>query len=127
IEALAAGDGGPKTIADLFSDPAVGRLPPSLVLDAITVLIGSGRAHPAQSPVAVEAARPACLRLNAHLCHRARTDGQVRHLASPVTGAGVRVSRVEQLLLNGRAVSDRHPESWAAEVDAVFAAQGLSV
>ena len=127
VNALAAGDGEPKTIADLFSDPAVARLPPSLVLDAITVLVGSGRAHPAQSALAVEVARPYCLRLNAHLAKRARTSGDVRFLASPVIGAGVRVPRMDQLMLDARAVSDQHPESWAAEVEAVFDQQGLSV
>jgi SAM-dependent methyltransferase len=127
VGALAAGDGGPKAIGELFADPAVARLPPGLVVDAITVLVGSGRAHPAQSPVAVEAARPACRRLNAHLADRARTSGEVRHLASPVIGAGVRVPRLEQLLLAARAQGLAGPDQWAAEVEAVFAHQGLGV
>jgi SAM-dependent methyltransferase len=127
IAALAAGDGEPRTIAELFSDTVVARLPPPLVLDAITVLIGSGRAHPAQSPVAVEAARPTCRRLNAHLCRRARTSGEVRHLASPVIGAGVRAPRLDQLFLAARAELGGGPAAWAAQVDAVFAEQGLSV
>ena len=63
-----------------WASPAVARLPPPLVLDAITVLVGSGRAHPAQSSLAVEAARPACGRLNAHLCQRARTSGESSRL-----------------------------------------------
>jgi SAM-dependent methyltransferase len=127
IGALAAGDGGPKTIAELFGDAAVARLPPGLVLDAITVLVGSGRAHPAQSDDAIAAARPACRRLNAHLCERARTRGEARHLASPVIGAGARVSRLEQLFLAARAGSDGGPGAWAIEVDTVFAREGLAV
>jgi SAM-dependent methyltransferase len=127
IAALAAGDGGPKTIADLFGDPGVAGLPPGLVLDALTVLVGSGRAHPAQGELAIAAARPACRRLNAHLAERARTSGEVRHLASPVIGAGVRVPRLEQLFLAARAAPGSGPADWAAEVDAVFAAQGLAV
>ncbi|MDR3511073.1 MAG: class I SAM-dependent methyltransferase [Caulobacteraceae bacterium] len=127
IAALAAGDGGPKTIAELFGDPEVARLPPGLVLDAIAVLIGSGRAHPAQSEVAVQAARAPCLRLNAHLARRARTSGEVRYLASPVIGAGVKVPRLEQLFLAARADGADGPDAWAAEVDAVFATQGLAV
>ncbi len=127
VQALAAGDGGPRSIAELFTDAAVARLPPGLVLDAITVLVGSGRAHPAQSDDASAAARPACRRLNAHLAERARTSGEVRFLASPVIGAGVRVPRLEQLLLAARAGSGGGPEAWAGEVDAVFAEQGLAV
>jgi len=34
---------------------------------------------------------------------------------------------MDQLMLDARAVSDQHPESWAAEVEAVFEQQGLSV
>jgi SAM-dependent methyltransferase len=127
IQALAAGDGGPRTIADLFGDPGVGRLPPGLVLDAITVLVGSGRAHPAQADETIAAARPACRRLNTHLTQRARTSADVRFLASPVIGAGVRVPRLEQLFLAARAEAGADPALWAAEVDAVFAQQGLGV
>ena len=127
IQALAAEGGAPRTIAELFGDPAVARLPPMLVLDAITVLIGSGRAHPAQSDADIAAARPACRRLNAHLAERARTSAEVRFLASPVIGAGVRVPRLEQLFLAARAQAGADPALWAAEVDAVFAQQGLGV
>jgi SAM-dependent methyltransferase len=127
ITALAAGDGGPKTIAELFLDPAVARLPPGLVLDAVTVLVGSGRAHPAQDEAAAQAARGPCRRLNAALCARARVSGEVRWLASPVIGAGVKVPRLEQLLLAARADEGGGPEAWAAQVDALFASQGLAV
>jgi SAM-dependent methyltransferase len=127
VAALAAEGGGPKPIAALFAEPGVARLPPGLVVDAITVLVGSGRAHPAQSEVAVEAARPACRRLNAALIARAETRGEVRWLASPVIGAGVRVSRMEQLFLAARAGGSAEPAAWAGEVDAIFRREGLAV
>lgn len=127
IAALAADGAGPKPIAALFADPDVARLPPALVVDAITVLVGSGRAHPAQSALAIQAARPACLRLNAALARRARSSGEVRTLASPVIGGGVKVPRLEQLFLAARAEGAAGPAAWAAEVDALFAAQGLAV
>lgn len=127
VAALDADGGAPKPVGALFADPAVARLPPSLVLDAVAVLVGSGRAHPAQSELAVEAARPACRRLNAALVERARASGEIRHLASPVIGAGVRVPRLEQLFLAARAGGAAEPAAWAGEVDAVFKAQGLAV
>jgi hypothetical protein len=127
IQALAAGDGGHKTIAELFGDPGVARLPPGLVLDALTILVGSGRAHPAQSDETIAAARPACRRLNAHLLERARTSAEVRFLASPVIGAGVRVPRLEQLFLAARAATGADPAQWTAQVDAIFTQQGLAV
>jgi SAM-dependent methyltransferase len=127
VNALAADGASPKTIAGLYSNPGVARLPPGLVLDAITVLVGSGRVHPAQSEPEIAVAKDRCRRLNAHLAARARTSGEVRFLASPVTGAGLRVPRLEQLFLAARAGGAKGPEAWAAEVDAVFAAQDLAV
>jgi SAM-dependent methyltransferase len=127
VKALGADGGAAKTIGGLFTDPGVARLPPALVLDAITVLVGSGRAHPAQTEADIASAREPCRRLNAHLCERARTGGDVRFLASPVIGAGLRVPRLEQLFLAGRAAGGAGPDAWAAEVDRVFADQGLAV
>ena len=124
---IAALAGGPRAIGDILTDPDVARLPVGLVLDAITVLVGSGRAHPAQTRSAIEAARGPCARLNRHFAARARISGDVRFLASPVIGAGMRVPRLEQLFLSARWGGADGPEAWAVEVEAVFAEQGLAV
>ena len=103
IEALAAGDGGPKLISDLAELPAIAALPPGALIEGLAVLIGSGRAHPAQADADCGAAKPACDRLNSFLIERSRISGDVECLASPVTGGGVTVGRFEQMFLGARA------------------------
>jgi SAM-dependent methyltransferase len=123
IEALAAGDGAPKRIGDLAEQPALAALPPGALIESITVLVGAGRAHPAQSPEDVEIAAPRCERLNAHLIERARVSGDETWLASPVTGGGVDVTRFQQMFLAARARGLKTPEAWAKDAWSVLARQ----
>ncbi len=46
VEALAEKDGAPKRIGDLAEQPSLGALPPGALVEALTVLIGAGRASP---------------------------------------------------------------------------------
>ena len=61
------------------------------------VLTGTGHLCPAQSSSGPT--RSNTKALNRHLCSGARGTGNVAYLASPVTGSGIPVSRVEQLFL----------------------------
>ena len=101
IEALDDGDSSPKRIGDLATRPKLAALPPGALIEALAVLVGSGRAHPAQSEAEIEAAAPRCKRLNAALVERARVGGDVTCLASPVLGAG-RVRRPLRADVPGR-------------------------
>ena len=124
IEALAAGGGGPKRIGDLARKRSISALPAGGLVEAITVLIGAGRAHPAQTPEEAEIAQPRCDRLNAHLIDRARMGGDVTWLASPVTGGGVEVSRFQQMFLAARAKGLEKPAEWANDAWNVLSTQG---
>jgi hypothetical protein len=115
IEALAAGGGAPKRIGDLAEKAELASLPPGALVEAITVLIGAGRASPAQTPEAVEIAQPRCERLNTHLIERSRVSGDLSWLASPVIGGGVEVSRFQQMFLAARARGLKKPEDWARD------------
>jgi SAM-dependent methyltransferase len=115
IAALAAGGGAPKRIGDLAEKAELASLPPGALVEAITVLIGAGRASPAQTPEAVEIAQPRCERLNTHLIERSRVSGDLSWLASPVIGGGVEVSRFQQMFLAARARGLKKPEDWARD------------
>jgi SAM-dependent methyltransferase len=97
IDALAADDFAPKSVAQIAADPKVKALPPGQLIEALRLLVGTAYVEPAQTPA--DAARRACAALNAHLCDRARISGDIVTLASPVTGGGVGVSRIQQLFL----------------------------
>jgi len=127
IEALAAGDGAPKRIGDMAEQPALMALPPGALVEAITVLIGAGRAHPAQTPEDIEIAAPRCQRLNAHLIERSRVSGDVVWLASPVIGGGVDATRFQQMFLAARARGLKKPEDWARDAWGILQKQNQSL
>ncbi|HWA63470.1 MAG TPA: class I SAM-dependent methyltransferase [Caulobacteraceae bacterium] len=127
LEALKADGGSPKRIRDLSEHKALAKLPPGALTEGLAVLTGVGRAHPAQSDEAIEKAAPACDRLNAHLIDRSRISGDVSWLASPVIGAGVQVSRFEQMFLGARAKGKKTPDEWAGEAWSVLSKQNQSI
>lgn len=95
--------------------------------DAVTVLGALAHVQPVQDEAAVEAARPGAARLNRHLLARARSDGSIPYLASPVTGGGVDVGRFSQLFLLARERGAETPADWARGAWEALAAQGQSV
>jgi len=124
IQAMEADGGAPKSIADLLARPQIAALPPGALLEAIAVLVGLKHAHPVQADDDIAAARPRCEALNQVLRDRARKSADVRFLASPVIGAGVGVSRFEQLFLGARRQGLTRPEQWAREAQAALSANG---
>jgi hypothetical protein len=127
VDALAADDGAPKLVGALIDDQKLAKLPPGALVESLAVLVGSARAHPAQSEEAVEAVASRCERLNAYLIERARISGDVSWLASPVIGAGVPVGRFEQMFLGARAAGQKRPADWASTAWKTLAQQNQSI
>ena len=94
------------------------------VLQALMLLSGKGDVASANDDDAIEAAKPGVDRLNATLMARARVGQDAGVLASPVTGGGVGVSRVDQLFLLARAQGRTTPKDAAAWVWELLASQG---
>lgn len=94
------------------------------VIEAVTILAGSGALHPAQAAEAIEQARPATARLNARLCELARYSEDVNALASPVSGGAFQVGRIDQLFLLARSRGQGASDDWAAFAAAALEAQG---
>ncbi|MGI9169775.1 MAG: class I SAM-dependent methyltransferase [Caulobacteraceae bacterium] len=127
VDALARGDGAPARIGDLAKTPALADLPPGALIEGLAVLVGSGRAHPAQSDADHALAAPRCRQLNAWLIDRARISGDVSCLASPVIGAGVPVGRFEQMFLGARARGLTTPDAWAKDAWEVLSTQNQAI
>ena len=127
VDELARDKASPKRIGDLAQRPGLRALPPDVLIEALGVLIGSGRAHPAQRAADVEAAGPACESLNNHLINRSRISGDVAWLASPVIGAGVAVGRFEQMFLDARTRGKATAAEWADDAWASLSQQGQSI
>jgi len=69
------------------------------LLQALAVLVGLGHLALAQSPERCASAQARCDRLNAWIVAQAIDGGEITHLASPATGGGIALSRLEQLLM----------------------------
>lgn len=88
---------------------------PNGFMDMLRSLLALGYLHPAHSDEQARKQQAICQRLNSRLCQRAWHSGAITYLASPVAGCGVRVSRLQQLLLLARAQlgEGSDPAHWA--------------
>ncbi len=104
VAALAEADYAPKSLRWLEAHPECSQIGFANLLHSALLLTSAGLLHPAQSRPATDAAAPRCAALNKAILERARADGKMAVLASPVTGAGVYAVRREMLFL--RAISN---------------------
>lgn len=84
------------------------------LIEAIEMLLGFKLIAGAQDPVTSAAVRTATRKINDHLLDRAAAGGEVRYLASPVLGGGLKLSLPEQLFLQARRQGGERPDDWAA-------------
>ena len=113
IDALGAEPCRPKGLKALIEGCSSAPFGKEEVLRALMILVDAEIVHPAQPRALVDEAAAACSRLNAEILRRSLTDGRIQALASPVTGGGVAVSRVQQLFLLAWKEGARSPDAWA--------------
>ncbi len=106
-------DHRPRTIGEL--EPATVRFPPDELANAVFELAATGHVAIAQDEATIRHCAPRTGRLNARLLAHAATSDDIAVLASPVTGGGVGVERIEQLFLGAMAAGCVTPEEWAAQ------------
>jgi hypothetical protein len=88
------------------------------------MLIGLGHVSIAQAPARSAQVKAQCDRLNSWIVAQALEGGDIVHLASPVTGGGINVSRFEQLFLHAQAHQRLDPEEQARYVWDILASRG---
>ncbi len=93
------------------------------IVQAVMVLSGAGPLHAVQDEAISAKTRKRTERLNTHLMMKARGSNELNHLASPVTGGGVSVSRFHQLFLLARQQGHKQPREWAGFAWRLLAAQ----
>lgn len=94
------------------------------ILQAVMLLSGGGHLGFAQSDAEIAAARPRTRKLNAVLMNRAAQEEGINYLASPVTGGGIAISRVDQMFLRGWMDGHPEPRQWAEPVWQMLEASG---
>jgi len=125
LDALA--DHQPHSLGELEITLAPHGATLTRIVEAVMLLTGAGNLHPAQADEAIAAARAGALQLNARLCAMARYAEDVGCLASPVTGGGFPVRRIDQLFLLARSLGAASIEALADFAAAALQAQGQRI
>lgn len=112
LELLA--DHQPRTIMQIEQEVCSKHIHFSHIVEAIKILTGMGHLLPAQNEAVRTIVKNNTNQLNARLIDQARSGGECDFLASPVTGGGIAVDRIEQLYLMAIAQGLQHPHEWAA-------------
>jgi len=97
------------------------------ILEAAKILVGKNDLFFAQEEAIAASATTKTRKLNRYLMQRAAASSDMAFLASPVTGGGVPVSRIEQLFLLAREEQAAAPAAWAGHAWRIFASQGQSL
>jgi len=120
-------DHKPRTLGEIDQVVSARGVKLSQIIEVAMVLAGRGELASAQADAVVKKAKGHTDRLNAHLILAARGSGDISHLASPVTGGGIPVNRIQQLFLLSRAQGRKLPAEWAELAWQVVASQGQKI
>ncbi|HEY9736729.1 MAG TPA: class I SAM-dependent methyltransferase [Trichocoleus sp.] len=90
---------GTATLAELSQHPDLKNLTLERLLEALMVMVGAGWATPTLAAAEVAQRRPSTDRFNQAVLEQSQYSADLQFLASPVTGSGVGVDRIEQLML----------------------------
>lgn len=99
MNALKDNDYAPRTLQSLSEQLGGEGIDRNAVTTMLVYLVEAGYVAPCQSQEAGERCAATARSCNAALCRKARTSTENHFLASPVTGGGVAMSRMEQLML----------------------------
>jgi hypothetical protein len=122
IQALA--DHKPHSVQDLIKALQGQDNPLVKVVQALLVLTAQGHVHPVQTEEVTTKAANTTKKLNQHLINLAKGSADVSFLASPVTGGGIAVGRVQQLFLLSIGQGKKQPQDWVQDTWALLKSQG---
>ena len=108
-------DHKPRTLGEI--EQVLGPMGHDLaqIVDAAVLIASCGNLMAAQDDAVAAGVRSRTDMLNAHLIERARTQGDVQHLVSPVIGGGIEVGREQQLFLSALKQGKTRAQEWVEE------------
>ena len=121
LEILGQRDYRAKTLGEMIDALTLKGIEDKAIFRAMMILVRAGIAHPARATAAAPEAVEACRRLNDEFLRRSLTDDDIGVLASPVTGGGVPVPRIQRLFLWALRNGANSPNEWAAFVSQAIA------
>jgi SAM-dependent methyltransferase len=118
-------DNKPRTIGEMERALPSGLITFPILQEAVMLLTGSGDFSPVQDDGAIKDARVKTRSLNANILERAPASAaHTEYLASPVTGGGISVNRIVQLLLLARMQGKKTSKEWAQFTWQILQTQG---
>lgn len=118
-------DHKPKTLGE--ASAALTNLKFAQVLQAAIVLTGAGHLHPVQDDESNSTTKKATSAINKSIINRARANGDIQYLSSPLTGGGIVVSRFQQLFLLAKQSGRKTPDEWARFAWDLLSVQGQRI
>ena len=112
VSALARDGYRSKTVGEVI-ERCRHQLSAAEVTRAIVILIGVGIVYPVQDDAIVARAAAGCRRLNEEILRHTRSGTRLTALASPVTGCGIQMSRLQQLFLIAYQAGAKTSDEWA--------------
>ena len=94
-----------------------------MLMQATLVLVGGGHVMFAQNDDTIARARAGSRKLNDHLINIARSSTDISNLASPVTGGGIPVGRINQLFIQAIQSGMTNPADYNPEIWKLLSAQ----
>ncbi|MBF9234321.1 class I SAM-dependent methyltransferase [Microvirga alba] len=89
---------GPRSIGDVLSEPTLAKVGPERVTQAVLHLCALGVCHPCLPERDLAERQAHASQLNMAIADQARHGNTFRHFASAVTGGGIAVDRIDQLI-----------------------------
>ncbi|CBL46534.1 Conserved hypothetical protein [gamma proteobacterium HdN1] len=123
LQTLAEDGNTPKSLRQIASTHS--EISWQTYLQIITILVGMGSIAPCHPETTTEQVAKRCRALNRYICDRACFNGEVAQLASPVTGGGIGVTRLEQLFLLAREADNKTPQEWGQFAWQILEPQGI--
>ncbi|UWQ25764.1 class I SAM-dependent methyltransferase [Leisingera aquaemixtae] len=115
---------GPATVRSLLDQGVFGTMDWGSITVLLSALAATGCIAPCLPPEGLARREAACRAFNQAVCKRAEDSEALRFLASPVTGGGVELDRLEQLFLLARGEGLKTPSEWADLAWRILAPQG---
>lgn len=115
---------GPATVRSLMEQDLFGMLSWAEITGLLNILAGCGQIAPCLPAEGLEARTLRCRAFNRAVARRSEESGHLGFFASPVTGSGVALNRMEQLFLTARSEGHETPEDWAALAWRILEPQG---
>jgi predicted transcriptional regulator len=120
-------DHQPKTIGEVARAMQARGVGFKQVVEALVMLAGKGHVMSAQDETVIAQVGVSVRRLNDGLLDRARSSGNTKVLASPVTGGGINVTRAVQNFLLAHRAGCNSPAELADSVWRLLESQGQRV